>query len=126
MTDLCTLDIDTELAAGRVTGRLMQAAAEQGRLRPRFGWVLLKAIHEENSLHGESDIMKNARESGAVKLDARDAVAFRILATGEGVVDLIPGDIVQQTSATGDVVDHTDTRCPYWLIHSDDVTGVIR
>lgn len=114
-----------DFAAGRITGALMREAAERGLLRPRGRQVLLQAIHEEQSTHGDSPIMQGAVEAGAVKLDARHAIAFKVIAIGRDVEDLLLGDIVTQTSATGDVVDHTDLSCPFWLVDEGDITAVV-
>lgn len=125
-------DVVADFTAGRITGPLLQEAAEHGLWKPTAHHVLLKAIHAIDGevasgvAGSESIILATAREAGKMKLDARDAVCFRVLAVGEGVAGIEPGDLVQQTSASGDVVDHTDESCRYWLIHEEDVTAVIR
>ena len=119
------LDIAADFAEGRVSGALMREAAAFGMLRPRGRQVLLQAIHEEQTIHATSVIARTAIDGGAAKLDARHAIAFRVLAVGPKVEDLEVGAIVTQTSATGDVVDHTDLSCPFWLVDEGDVTGVV-
>ncbi len=116
----------------RITGPLLQEAAELGLWQPSPLHVLLKAVHAVDGavaagvVGADSVIMQTAKAAGAVKQDARDAVCFVVLAVGDAVSWCRKGDLVQQTSASGDVVDHTDPTCPYWLIHEQDITAVIR
>lgn len=109
----------------RLTGADLQRACAEGRFEPIGPRVLLEAIHEEDAI--DSPLMAHNEVRGM--RDARDAIAFRVLALGSGVpadCGFAVDEIVTHNSATGDVVDHTEKSCAYWCCHWQDVFGRVR
>ncbi len=99
-----------------VSGQQVQELAAQGLVQPLGPRVLVRAIHEEHA----------SELSRGIALDVRDAVAFEVLALGPQVprdYGLEPGAIVLHTSAASDTVDHTDSKCPFQMIHYEDIIG---
>lgn len=113
-----------DVKAGRLTGDHLQALCALGAIKAPRDRVLLFAIHDVDAV--QSPIMEHA-EVKALR-DAREAVAFRVIHIGSRVpadCGFVVGDLVVHNSASGDPLDHTDTSCPFWLVHHEDIIGVI-
>lgn len=99
-----------------IKGDDVQRCAADGTLIPMGPRVLVRAIHEEHA----------SELSRGIALDVRDAVAFEVMAIGAAVprdYGLEVGQIVIHTSAASDTVDHTDAKCPFQMIHFEDIIG---
>lgn len=97
----------------------LEPLCEAGRLRPRSGRVLVRAILSSD-LVDATGLIVGARHA----VDAKQAIAHEVVEVAPDIpatAGLAKGMHCLHISATADPVDWSEKSCRFWLVHHEDI-----
>lgn len=107
-----------------ITGAKLEQLCVSGAFRPLGDCVLVEAIMEINATAAADGVDL----SEGVEIDAREAVAWRVVAIGWGVHEncgLRVNDVVMNVSIAGESVNPSNKACRWYVIRTDHLVGAI-
>lgn len=107
-----------------ITGAKLEALCASGGFRPLGDCVLVEAIMEINA----SAAADGVDLSEGIEVDARGAIAWRVVALGYGVpatCGLAVNDVVMNVSIAGESVNPENKACRWYVIRLDHLVGAI-